>query len=120
MSLSAAFAARFPWPPTCEAACLPVSRSASQTQTSAVEYPSAIDRPSSLLLSFVILHCSFKSVAHTSHRHDTFRISRILFDLLAQPANVHIHRARIAGIVVTPDLLEQSFTTERRARIANE
>ena len=55
---------------------------------------------------FVIFNLSFKPIAHSAHCHDAFRFRRILFDLFAQPADMHIHRARIAGIVVAPHLLQ--------------
>src|SRR5437667_12655402 len=51
-------------------------------------------------------------VADAAHGDDVRRRRRIVFDLLPQPADVHVDRACAAVIVITPDMLEQEVAGE--------
>src|SRR5712692_5121988 len=43
-------------------------------------------------------------VAYAADGHDVRRGGRIVLDLLPQPADVHVHRAGAAVVVVSPDM----------------
>ena len=51
---------------------------------------------------------------------DELRLGGVLFYLFAQAANVHVHRAQIAQIVVLPDGFQKLFAAENRAAIRGE
>src|SRR6266849_7912612 len=64
-------------------------------------------RPRRELIALVLpgTRVRLKFVAHTTDGHDVSGRGRIIFDLLPQPADVHVHRARAAVVVVSPDVL---------------
>ena len=51
----------------------------------------------------------FEAVTLTADGDEPAWVARIVFDLFAQPANVHVERARISQIVRIPDFLHQRF-----------
>src|SRR4051794_14725008 len=53
-----------------------------------------------------------EDVADAADRVDERRLSGILLDLAPEPVDVDVDRARLAGIVVPPHLLEELVTGE--------
>src|SRR5262245_12217071 len=47
-------------------------------------------------------------------------MSRVVFYPLAQPAHMHIHRARVAGVVVAPDVLQEAVARQHQALVADQ
>src|SRR5439155_12124301 len=58
-----------------------------------------------------------EAVAEPAHRLDQARAAWLGLDLLAQPADVDVHRARVAGRAVAPDALQQVVAREGAARV---
>src|SRR3989442_5161040 len=55
---------------------------------------------------------SSELVADASHGDDVRRRGGIIFNLLPQPADVHVDGARAAVVVVSPDMLEEESAGE--------
>src|SRR3989304_1569665 len=53
---------------------------------------------------------AFESVARAAHSYDADRLSRVRFNLLAQPAHMHVHRAAVANILPPPDAFQDKLT----------
>src|ERR687884_1395850 len=54
-----------------------------------------------------ILAAPVELIPDAPHRLQQFRLGGVIFDLLAQQADVHVHHALIAEEVVAPDALQQ-------------
>src|SRR5262245_13439138 len=64
--------------------------------------------PSSCLFSLVLSGLrNLEAVADATNRLDIDRVAGVGFNLLAQPADVNVDRAAVAGKIVAPDPLEQ-------------
>src|SRR5919197_662243 len=54
-----------------------------------------------------ILAAPVELIPDAAHRLEQFRLGGVIFDLLAQQADVHVHHALITEEVVAPDALQQ-------------
>ncbi len=59
-------------------------------------------------------------VAHAADRLQEPRVRRVILDVAAQPVDVDVDRARLAGVVVAPDTLQQLVAREHLARVAQQ
>ena len=59
-------------------------------------------------------------VTHAADRFEQLGVLRILLDLRAQPVDVNVDRARLAGVVVAPDVGQQLLAREDLALVAQE
>src|SRR5579875_1742865 len=48
-----------------------------------------------------------EGIADAAHGLNQFRVRRVLLNVLASPANMHIAGARIAHVVAAPDVVQQ-------------
>ena len=58
-------------------------------------------------------------VAHSPLGEDILRLAGHLFNLLAQAADVHVYRAKIAQVIVFPNGLKQVFPGKDLAAIGD-
>src|ERR1700694_4985441 len=63
---------------------------------------------------------ALESVAGAAHGNEPRRLTRLLFDLLAQPTDVDIDGTGVTGEIVTPDLVEKLVTGEGAPSVAKE
>ena len=59
-------------------------------------------------------------VPESVNRQDVLRVTGIRLDLLPQPCDVHVDGPRGRHRVVSPDLVEKLFASERRAAVLDE
>src|SRR3989442_1617746 len=59
-------------------------------------------------------------VADASHGDNVRRRAGIIFNLLPQPADVHVDGARAAVVVVSPDMLEEEVAGEHPVGVADQ
>src|SRR2546427_7496341 len=62
---------------------------------------------------------SSEFVADASHGDDVRRRGGIIFNLLPQPADVHVDGARAAVVVVSPDMLEEEVAGKHPVGVAD-
>src|SRR2546425_11102846 len=63
---------------------------------------------------------SSELVADASHGDDVRRRGGVIFNLLPQPADVHVDGARAAGVVVSPDMLEEGGAGKKPGGVAGQ
>src|SRR5947209_13354908 len=63
---------------------------------------------------------SSELVADASHGDDVCRRGGIIFNLLPQPADVHVDSARAAVVVVSPDMLEEEVAGKHPVGVADQ
>src|SRR3989442_3692290 len=63
---------------------------------------------------------SSELVADASHGDDVCRRGGIIFNLLPQPADVHVDGARAAVVVVSPDMLEEEVAGKHPVGVADQ
>src|SRR5579883_1771974 len=61
-----------------------------------------------------------EAIAHSAHGLDQARSGGVLLQLLAQPAHMDVDGARITGIVVAPDILQELITRQHGAAILHQ
>ena len=58
-------------------------------------------------------------VAHSPLGEDEFRLGGVALDLFTQPADMHIHRARVAGVIVLPYGFQQGLAADLLAAVVD-
>ena len=70
--------------------------------------------------NYAMSRLSIKAVADAAHGQDAFRLGRICFDLLAQPANVNVDRAAAPVKIPAPHAFQNQAASQGDAPIAGE
>ena len=61
-----------------------------------------------------------KNVADAAHRLDQARVRGVFLQFLAEPADMDIHGACVADVIVTPDVMQQLVAGENCPTVAHE
>src|SRR5688500_9945351 len=68
----------------------------------------------------MLTRLAYELVAEAVHGENVLRMARVGLDLLAQPGDVDVDRARRGHGVVTPDFVQQLVAGERGAAVLEE
>src|SRR5256714_12557683 len=60
-----------------------------------------------------------QAVAYAAHGLNQAGVGRVLFQLLTQPAHMHVHGSCISCVVVAPDIVQQLVTRQDRATVTH-
>ena len=67
-----------------------------------------------------MMHLFDEAITEPVNRNNVLWIRRILFDLLTQPGDVVVDRARNRGAAVTPNFVEQLIACDNLTSMADE
>lgn len=63
---------------------------------------------------------ALETVANSTDRHDTGRVSRVVFDDLPERANVDIDSSLVTNVIAPPRTVEDLLAAERERVVANQ
>src|SRR2546425_13333375 len=67
-----------------------------------------------------MLYSPPETIPYTTNSLNETRVRRVLLELLAQPAHVHIDSTGVADIIIAPDVLEQLIASQHGSTVAYE
>src|SRR5690606_21321342 len=86
----------------------------------AMNPPTSAESTATIRTPMIPVISPLEAVPDPADRDDVPGVGGIILDLLAQPADVHVHRAAVSVVVVAPHTREDQVPGEHRALVAHQ